>query len=58
MPPMEAMACGCAIVATNSRGILEYAIHEENALLSEPKCPEKLAESLIRVLSDPTFCIN
>jgi glycosyltransferase involved in cell wall biosynthesis len=52
MPPMEAMACGCAVVASNSRGIVEYAIHDENALLSEPKHPESLAADLIRVISD------
>lgn len=52
MPPMEAMACGCAVVASNSRGIVEYAIHEENALLSEPRHPERLAADLIRVISD------
>jgi glycosyltransferase involved in cell wall biosynthesis len=52
MPPMEAMACGCAVVASNSRGIVEYAIHEENALLSEPKHPESLAADLRRVISD------
>jgi glycosyltransferase involved in cell wall biosynthesis len=52
MPPMEAMACGCAVVASDSKGILEYAIDGENTILSEPKHPDQLADSVIRVLTD------
>lgn len=34
LPVMEAMACGCAIVATENKGVKEYLTHEYNALLS------------------------
>ncbi|MDO9548067.1 MAG: glycosyltransferase family 4 protein [Candidatus Marinimicrobia bacterium] len=33
LPVMEAMACGCAVVAADNRGVQEYLIHENNALL-------------------------
>ncbi|NPV29972.1 MAG: glycosyltransferase family 4 protein [Firmicutes bacterium] len=54
-PPAEAMACGCAVVATDSGGIREYAEHERTALLSPPRKPEALAENLLRVLKDDNF---
>ncbi|BER91391.1 glycosyltransferase family 4 protein [Atrimonas thermophila] len=57
-PPAEAMACGCAVVATDSGGIREYAEHEETALLSPPRNPEALAENLLRVLKDDTLRIR
>lgn len=33
LPPLEAMACGCLVVATNSGGIAAYAKHLYNAIL-------------------------
>ena len=51
-PPAEAMACGCAVVATNSGGIREFAIHQETALLSEPGEVQQLVANLSKVLSD------
>jgi len=35
LPPMEALACGCAVVATANRGVSEYLTDQESALL----CP-------------------
>jgi glycosyltransferase involved in cell wall biosynthesis len=35
-PPLEAMACGCAVVATRVGAVPEYAQHERNALLCDP----------------------
>jgi len=37
LPVMEAMACGCAVVATKNKGVMEYLIHEKNALLAPIK---------------------
>jgi len=52
LPPAEAMACGCTVVATDSGGIREYAEHKKTALLSPPRNPEALAKNLLRVLED------
>ena len=52
LPPAEAMACGCAVAATDSGGIREYAEEGETALLSPPGDPEKLAGNLMRLLED------
>lgn len=57
-PPAEAMACGCAVVSTDSGGIREYAEHEKTALLSPPGYPKALAENLLRVLRDDNFRIQ
>jgi glycosyltransferase involved in cell wall biosynthesis len=52
LPPMEAMACGCAVVATDSGGIREYATDRATALLSPPRDPESLGHNIIRLLDD------
>ena len=58
MPPAEAMACGCAVVATDSGGIREYAEHEKTALLSPPRDPEALTKNLLRLLEDDDLRIQ
>jgi glycosyltransferase involved in cell wall biosynthesis len=53
LPPMEAMACRCAVVATNVGGIPDYAVAEKTVLASPPRNPNRLAENLIRLLTNP-----
>jgi glycosyltransferase involved in cell wall biosynthesis len=53
LPPFEAMACGCALVSTRVGGVEDMCVHEESALISEPKEPDALAANLIRVLKNP-----
>lgn len=55
LPPAEAMACGCAVAATDSGGIREFAEHEKTALLSPPGNPDALAENILRLLEDDTL---
>ncbi len=57
-PPAEAMACGCAVVATDSGGIREYAQNGTNMLLSPPKDPEALAKNLLRLLENDDLRIQ
>jgi len=52
LPPLEAMACGTPVVTTDSLGVREYAKHEYNALIVPPRAHQKLAEGILRVLSD------
>ncbi|MBS1851096.1 MAG: glycosyltransferase family 4 protein [Acidobacteria bacterium] len=53
LPPAEAMLCGAALVATDIGGHREYAVHQQTALLSPAKSPEKLAENALRLMRQP-----
>jgi hypothetical protein len=53
LPPMEAMACGCAVVSTNVGGVPDYAIEEETILACPPRDPDSLAEMILRLIEDP-----
>src|SRR5262249_34102758 len=52
LPPAEALACGCALVAAANLGVKDYAEHGTTALLTEIKNPEALAQSLVEVLNN------
>ncbi|GEN53834.1 glycosyltransferase family 4 protein [Halobacillus faecis] len=52
LPPLEAMACGCAVVTTDNRGTLEYAVHKKNAVICKMKDVEDMAEKMEEVLSN------
>lgn len=52
LPPMEAMACRTAVVATNVGGIPDYAIAGETALVVQPHDVEALAGAIIRLLQN------
>jgi glycosyltransferase involved in cell wall biosynthesis len=49
---MEAMACGCAVVASNVGGNPELVVHGENGLLFEPGDVNSLTNELESVLGD------
>lgn len=52
LPGAEAMACGCALSSTDSKGVREYAEHNVTALLSPPASPIGLSENIVRLLRD------
>lgn len=52
LTPMEAMACRCAVVATNVGGVPDYAIAGQTALVVEPHDVEGMAAAIIRLLED------
>jgi len=52
LPPLEAMACGCAVVATACGGISEYARPGKNALIVPANAPAALAEAIKQLLQD------
>jgi glycosyltransferase involved in cell wall biosynthesis len=58
LPPAEAMACGCAVAATDCGGIREFARNGSNILLSAPRHPQALAQNILRLLDDEELRIS
>jgi len=52
MVVLEALAAGTPVVATAVRGVREILEDEQNALLTAPEDPLRMAEAIQRVLSD------
>jgi hypothetical protein len=53
LPASEALMCGAALAVTDVGGHQEYARHQETALLSPARHPEKLASNVLRLIQDP-----
>ncbi|MCL2769354.1 MAG: glycosyltransferase family 4 protein [Solirubrobacterales bacterium] len=51
MYPIEAMACGCAVVSTEF-GVEDYARHERNALIARARDPQAMADAVVRLARD------
>lgn len=51
LPGSEAMACGAALVTTDSIGVRAYAKDGVNALFSPPRSPESLARNIMELLA-------
>ncbi len=52
LPPLEAMSCGCAVVASDAKGINEYAVDGENALIYPPMDTDLLKKKLLLLIKD------
>jgi glycosyltransferase involved in cell wall biosynthesis len=52
LPPLEAMACGCAVVSTACGGVEDYAENGVNCLLVPPGDPASLATAMWRACTD------
>ena len=57
LPPLEAMACGSAVVAT-ALGTEDYAFDGKNSRVVQPRNPEALAEALLSIAQDPAFALR
>ena len=55
LPPIEAMASGTAVIATDSGGIRTYAEPGKNCLLAEQGDVDSCATALIFLLTQPEF---
>lgn len=58
LPPAEAAACGCAIVATDSGGIRDYLENGVTGMMSPPKDPQRLTENLCFLLANDNFRVR
>jgi glycosyltransferase involved in cell wall biosynthesis len=52
MPPMEAMACGAALVTYDNGGCRDYAVDGETALVAPRRDVAALGAALVRMASD------
>jgi len=52
LPPLEAMATGCAVVCTDAHGNRDFCVDGENCLMPEPN-PDAVGAALARLLDDP-----
>jgi len=53
LPPLEAMACGCPVVASNAASIPE--ICGEAVLYCDPCDPRDIANQILRIITDSTL---
>jgi glycosyltransferase involved in cell wall biosynthesis len=52
LPPSEAMACGCALVATANSGVLDYATDNLTALVAPLRDSDALADRIMELLTN------
>jgi glycosyltransferase involved in cell wall biosynthesis len=52
LPPLEAMASGCAVVTTDCGGVVDYARHDENCLIVSPGDRQALAAAIQGLIAD------
>lgn len=57
LPGLEAMSCGCALVTTDTLGVMEYA-NNDNAMISEPKDVHSMYENIEKLFSNNKFRIE
>lgn len=55
LPPLEAMAAGCPVVASDIPVVDEVVRHEHNGLLVPRDNPAELAAAVLRLLGDPAL---
>ncbi|MCF7809874.1 glycosyltransferase family 4 protein [bacterium] len=58
MPPLEAQACGLAVISTNCGGVREYLVDGDNALLVPPREPVTMARAVEKIINDRKLLIR
>jgi glycosyltransferase involved in cell wall biosynthesis len=53
LPALEAMACECAVITTDSGGVRQFAQPDQNCLMTSPNDPPALARAIEALVSDP-----
>ncbi|HOL34297.1 MAG TPA: glycosyltransferase family 4 protein [bacterium] len=57
-PPMEAMACGCAVVTTDIGGVRDFAKDRETAIICTPGDIEELTMAVEHLITHPEFWVK
>jgi len=52
LPGLEAMACGCAVIASDNIGIREYMKHNINGIIVPTNNPKAIAKSVMSLVDD------
>lgn len=50
---LESMACGCALVSTKCKGVMEYAVDGYNSLLSDVEDIEAMVNNIKKLFDNP-----
>lgn len=53
-PPMEALACKCALVTTNVGGISDYTVPGKTAMVSLPEDTDTMLRNITALIESPT----
>ncbi len=53
LPPLEAMACGIAVISTDCGGVREFLTDGVNALIVPPREPRTLARAIEKLIENP-----
>ena len=52
LTPLEAMACGCVVVGTNTGFVLDLGKHKDNMMISEPDDNKKKKKNIDQLITD------
>ena len=55
LPPLEAMACGAAVVITDCGGMRDYAVDGENAVVVPPRNARAMVDAVTRIEADESL---
>ena len=58
LPPLEAMAASCPVIASDLPVVNEMIQNGENGILVEPESPTALAEGIVHLLTDPALSMR
>ena len=53
LTPLEAMACGCVVVGTNTGFVLDFGKHGENMMISDPGNIKEMVNNIEELLKAP-----